>query len=261
MFHRFAIPMLLSLASSVAAFAAERDARVFELRTYDSPPGKLDALHARFRDHTMRIFEKHGMTNVGYWVPIDNQQNQLIYLLAFPSREAREESWQGFLADPEWKKVQQQSEADGKLVDKVVSQLLETTDYSPDIDDAKSPGKDSKQADRVFELRTYAVTSGNLDAINARFRDHTMDLFKKHGMTNVAYWNLLPDQKGADRTLVYLLAHRSQEAAEKSFAAFRADPDWIAARKASEEKAGGSLTEKDGVRSVFLKPTDYSPIK
>lgn len=261
MFHRTAIMLALSFASAAAAVSAERDTRVFELRTYDSPPGKLDALHARFRDHTMRIFEKHGMTNIGYWTPIDNKQNQLIYLLSFPSREAREKSWQAFVADPEWKKVQQASEVNGKLVDKVVSQLLEATDYSPAIDAAKQPADDAKRADRVFELRTYAVTPGNLDALNARFRDHTMRLFKKHGMTNIGYWNLLSDQKGADRTLIYLLAHRSQQAAEKSFAAFRSDPDWIAARKASEEKAGGSLTEKDGVRSLFLKPTDYSPLK
>ncbi|HJT33731.1 MAG TPA: NIPSNAP family protein [Pirellulales bacterium] len=265
MFYRTAIMLALSFASAAAALSAESDTRVFELRTYDSPPGKLDALHARFRDHTMRIFEKHGMTNIGYWTPIENKQNQLIYLLAFPSREAREKSWQAFVADPEWKKVQQASEVGGKLVDKVVSQLLAATDYSPDVDAARKASEEKaggpQQADRVFELRTYAVTPGKLDALNARFRDHTMQLFKKHGMTNIAYWNLLPDQKGADRTLVYLLAHRSQEAAEKSFAAFRSDPDWIAARKSSEEKAGGSLTEKDGVRSLFLKPTDYSPLK
>lgn len=261
MLCRFAIALLMLFASSISAVSAERDTRVFEMRTYDSPPGKLDALHARFRDHTIRIFEKHGMTNIGYWTPIENKQNQLVYVLAFPSREAREKSWQAFVADPEWKKVQQASEVNGKLVDKVVSQLLEATDYSPDVDAAKQPADDVKRADRVFELRTYAVTPGNLDALNARFRDYTMQLFKKHGMTNVAYWNLLPDQKGADRTLIYLLAHRSQDAAEKSFAAFRSDPDWVAARKASEEKAGGSLTEKDGVRSIFLKPTDYSPLK
>ncbi|HEX7450352.1 MAG TPA: NIPSNAP family protein [Pirellulales bacterium] len=259
MINRLALVMNVLMAST-AALAAERDTRVFELRTYDAPSGKLDALHARFRDHTMRIFEKHGMTNVGYWTPIDNKRNQLIYLLAYPSRDAREKSWQAFFADPEWKKVQQASEVNGKLVDKVVSQLLEATDYSPAVDAAGKRG-DGARADRVFELRTYAVTPGNLDALNARFRDHTMKLFKRHGMTNVGYWTLLSDQKGADRTLIYLLAHGSQQAAEKSFAAFRADPDWIAARKASEEKAGGSLTEKDGVRSLFLKPTDYSPLR
>jgi hypothetical protein len=86
-------------------------------------------------------------------------------------------------------------------------------------------------------------------------------------MTNVTYWNLAADQKGAksklvqDNTLIYLLTHKSEEAAKASFGAFRADPAWLAARKASEEKAGGSLTIKDGVKSEFLKPTDYSFVK
>ena len=72
---------------------------------------------------------------------------------------------------------------------------------------------------------------------------------------------MTPDQKDADHTLVYLLAHASTDAAQKSFDTFRADPEWIAAKKASEEKGGGSLTVKDGVKSVFLKATDYSPTK
>ena len=80
-------------------------------------------------------------------------------------------------------------------------------------------------------------------------------------MTNVGYWVPMKDQKGADNTLIYILAHKSEDAAKASFDAFRKDPDWVAARKASEEKAGGSLTAKDGVKSVFLKATDYSPIR
>ena len=80
-------------------------------------------------------------------------------------------------------------------------------------------------------------------------------------MTNFAYWNLTPDQKNSDKTLIYVLAHKSEEAGKASFDKFRQDPDWIAARKGSEEKAGGSLTEEDGVKSVFMKPTDYSPLK
>lgn len=234
--------------------AAERDSRVFEMRTYWSPAGKLDALHARFRDHTTKLFDKHGMTNVGYWVPLENPDNKLIYFLAYPSREAREKSWKAFIADPDWQRAHRESEADGKLVDKVESRFLQATDYSPAI-------KPSHNGERVFELRTYTTTPGNLSALNERFRNHTMKLFAKHGMTNIAYWNLMPDQEGADRTLVYMLAHKSEEAAEKSFTAFRSDPDWTAARKASEEKAGGSLTEKDGVKSVFMKATDYSSIR
>jgi hypothetical protein len=88
-----------------------------------------------------------------------------------------------------------------------------------------------------------------------------MKLFEKHGMTNMVYWHLAADQKGEDTTLIYLLAHKSPEEAKKAFDAFRQDPAWVAARKASEERAGGSLTEKDGVKSEFLKPTDYSPLK
>ena len=78
-------------------------------------------------------------------------------------------------------------------------------------------------------------------------------------MTNLFYWKLLPDQPAAENTLVYMLAHKSEAAAKASFDAFRADPEWITAKKASEDKGGGSLTVPDGVKSVFLKATDYSP--
>ena len=113
----------------------------------------------------------------------------------------------------------------------------------------------------MFELRIYTTTPGNLEALNARFRDHTVALFKKHGMTNIAYWNLMPDQEGAENTLVYLLAHSSRHAAKDSFSAFGADPEWKSALKDSEAKAGGPLTVKGGVKSLFIKATDYSPIR
>src|SRR5947199_9664904 len=99
------ILLLISPFMFTAAFAAEKDTRVFELRTYTAAPGKLDDLHARFRDHTMKIFENHGMANIGYWVPQDNTNNQLIYLLAHPSRDAAKKAWAGFGADPDWKKA------------------------------------------------------------------------------------------------------------------------------------------------------------
>ena len=92
------------------AFAADRDSRFFELRTYHAAPGKLDDLNARFRNHTMKLFEAHGITNLGYWVPTDNTNNVLIYLLAYPSREARDKSWKEFGADPEWQSVQKASQ-------------------------------------------------------------------------------------------------------------------------------------------------------
>jgi hypothetical protein len=246
---------LAMLATTLSSFAAEKDTRVFEMRTYYAAPGKLDNLHARFRDHTIQLFEKHGMTNVGYWVPIENTDNKLIYVLAFPSREARQTAWKAFSDDEDWKKALAASEAEGKLVTKVDSLLMTGTDFSPAIQPSKGT------AERVFELRTYTTTPNNLPLLHSRFRDHTMTLFAKHGMTNLFYFQLLPDQPAAENTLVYLLAHASEDAAKTSFAAFRADPDWVAVKAASEEKGGGSLTVPDGVKSVFLKATDYSPTR
>lgn len=109
------------------------DSRVFELRTYDCAPGKMEALKARFRDHTCKLFEKHHMTVIGFWNPTDPQQAQrkLIYLLAFPSAEAAAKSWKEFQADPEWKAVKEASEKDGKLAEKIESVYLNPTDYSP----------------------------------------------------------------------------------------------------------------------------------
>jgi hypothetical protein len=238
----------------VPAAADDKETRVYEMRTYHAAPGKLDDLHKRFRDHTCKLFEKHGIANVGYWVPVDNKDNKLIFVLSYPSREAREKAWKAFLADPDWQKAYRDSEAAGKLVQKVENVFLTRTDYSP------QPKKE-KTGDRVFELRTYTASDGNLAALNSRFRDHTLKLFEKHGMTNVVYWDLMRDQKEADVKLIYLLAHKSLDAAKASFDAFRKDPDWVKARTESETRAGGSLTAKEGVKSEFLKATDYSPIQ
>jgi hypothetical protein len=107
--------------------------RVFELRTYTTHPGKLGDLQARFRNHTTKLFKKHGMTNVGYWVPQDAplSENTLIYVLAYPSREAAKKSWDGFRNDPEWHKARDASEVNGKIVSKVESVFMDAADYSP----------------------------------------------------------------------------------------------------------------------------------
>ena len=106
--------------------------RVFEMRTYTAYPGKLEDLHSRFRDHTTRLFEKHGMTNIGYWVPQDPErsQNTIIYILAYPSREFATEAWDAFRADPEWVAAKAASEEDGLLVERVESVFMDPVDYS-----------------------------------------------------------------------------------------------------------------------------------
>ena len=114
---------------------AQTATRVFEMRTYTAGPGKFEALQKRFRDHTLRIFERHGMTNIGYWTPADppNSENTLVYIIAHKSREAAKQSWADFNADPEWQKVRKESMApDGvSLTTKVESVFLNPTDYSP----------------------------------------------------------------------------------------------------------------------------------
>ncbi len=230
------------------------DSRMYELRVYTINPGKAEDLHNRFRTATLRLFRRHGVDSVGYWLPTDVNDQRLHFLLRYPNRAAREASWKAFLADPEWQAAYKSSEAAGPILAKPPENFyLQSTDYSP----AVRTGKVSK--DGVWELRTYTTPAGRLLHLDARFRDHTIKLFSKHGMGNWGYFHRLADQPGAEVTLQYFLYHASQVAAKASFDSFRLDPAWDAARKASEAAAGGSLTIPDGVKSTFLKPTDYSP--
>ena len=135
---RFAAVLLLLAGFAAGALTqhtltAQSADKVFELRTYTAPDGKLGELHARFRNHTLRIFEKHGMTNVIYLSPMDApaSQNQLVYLLSHKSRDAAKASWAAFANDPEWKKVASESQVNGRIVAKVDSVFLTATDYSP----------------------------------------------------------------------------------------------------------------------------------
>jgi hypothetical protein len=203
----------------------------------------------------MKIFERHGMVNVGYWVPADEKDgaaDKLIYLLEHSSREAAKASWKAFGADPEWQAVRKKTQANGRIVTKVDSVFLAATDYSRPMAGGKSGG-----APRVFELRTYTAAEGRLDDLDARFRDHTITIFARGGMTNLGYVHPVDRDKGSANTLIYFLAHRSRDAAAASWKTFRDDPDWVKARRASE--ANGKLTTK--VQSVFLTPVDFSPLK
>jgi hypothetical protein len=112
---------------------AQNTGKVYELRTYTAPDGKLPLLQKRFRDHTIRIFNNHNMKSVGYWIPQDapTKDNTLVYIISHDSREAAKKNWADFQADPEWKKVSAESQVDGPIVSKVVSVFMDATDYSP----------------------------------------------------------------------------------------------------------------------------------
>ncbi len=243
---------LVALVAISSLCLQEVSAEVFELRTYTTNEGKLENLNARFRDHTVGLFEKHGIESIGYWVPVDGPEskNTLIYVIKHESRDAAKASWKAFIADPEWKKVAKESQVDGQILAKrPESVYMEATDYSPTWKNGES------DSDDVFELRIYKAAEGKLSKLDARFRDHTIRLFEKHGIHNVAYWHPTDEPASLDN-LIYIIKHDSREAAKKSWKAFGADPDW---KKAAKESGVGRLAEPP--KSVYMRATDYSAIK
>ena len=229
-----------------------KDTLCYELRVYYTHPGKLNDLLKRFRNHTLKIFEKQGMTNVGYWTPLDNPEGKLYYILSYPNRAAREASWKAFGADTVWQRVAKESEVNGKIVSKVESVFLKTTDFSPN--NFKNSANNN-----IWEFRIYTATPNNLETLLERFRGFTVNRFAQYGMTNKAYWTATDEKQGSDKMLYYFLTHPSVEAQKAAFDKFRTDPEWIETRKASEVKGGGSLTVK--VESIFMYPTDFSKLK
>ncbi len=247
-----ALTFLAALQTSCADH--HEDKRVFELRIYQASEGRRPELEARFRDHTSKFFKKHGIESVGFWIPAKESDNRFIYILSHASRQSRSETWKSFKADPEWKTVFKASKVNGKLVDQIESRFMTATDYFPSIKSVVS------DPERVFELRIYTAKEGLLPNINNRFRDATIPLFKKHGIQIIGFWNLMDDQERADRTLIYMLAHDSREAAKASWESFLEDPEWIAAKAASQEGIGRLIIEK-GINRTYLNPLDFSPIK
>jgi len=126
--------LIITLAAFAAGFSVGQEkkmnSRVYELRTYTTLPGRLPALNKRFAEHTLKLFEKHGMKNETYWVPLE-EDNKLIYVVSHDSREAADQSWKAFQADPDWQKARTESEKDGKIVEKVERVWMKLADYSP----------------------------------------------------------------------------------------------------------------------------------
>ncbi len=222
----------------------------FEWRTYYCYPDRLDNLLARFENHTMELFEKHRMVNLGYWVPIDNQENKLVYLMGYAGREQRDQAWEAFRNDPVWKDAKAASEEDGPIVDSITNWFMTYTDYSP-------KWSFEKAGPRIFSHRTYYTHSGKLEALHARFRDQTLGLFEKNGMTNIAYFDLDPGHPDADRAMTYFITFPDTTARKESWESFLADPDWKTAYANSIQN--GPLV--DTITHDLLLPTSFSPTK
>lgn len=245
-----------TMATSPTAVPAW-DIGLYELRTYTATDGKMAELDARFRDHTIRLFRKHGMTPVAFFhvqtaagQPADNR---LIYLMGYKDRAARDAAWRAFATDAEWTNVYTASQRNGSLTSKIESVFLTTTDYSPKLD--MSSGVNA----RLFELRTYTTNPGKLETLHSRFRDHTLRIFAKHGMGNFLYWRPVDGQAGWENKMVYLLTFPNVAARSSAWAAFSADPEWQKVA-ADSQKDGTILASPGGVVSVQLVPTDYSPL-
>lgn len=248
--NRFIMTSIVALSSF--GFTSPSSGDVFELRTYTTNEGKLDALNARFRDHTVKLFKKHGIESLGYWVPTDEKRakNTLIYVISHKSRDAAGASWKAFGSDPEWQKVAKESQVDGQILAKrPESVYMEATDYTPTWKNGDS------DKDDVFELRIYKAAEGKLGKLDARFRDHTIRLFEKQGMQSVAYWHPTDEPDSKD-TLIYIIKHANRDAAKKSWSAFLADPEW---KKAARESGVGRLAKPPA--ATYMKATDYSAIR
>src|SRR6266568_4351653 len=208
------IVSLITVALLASAFAgAAADKRFFELRTYNAAPGKLDELHARFRDHTMKLFEKHGMSNLGYWVPSGHPTNS--------------------------------NPTNGKLVAKVDSVYLNATDFTPAV------GTSAASAPRLFELHTFKSAPGRSNDLHARVSETYLPLFRRYGIGQMGYFAPADKDKGADDTLICILAHKDRESAFAAWKSIQQDP-----ALAGAQGSGGASEQ-----SIYMVPTAYSPVK
>ncbi len=213
-----------------------------ELRVYETLPGKLPALNARFADHTVGFFKNHGIGITGFWTDEIGESNKLTYILNFDSLADREQKFASFAADPAWLAVRAETEVDGPLVARVRNTFMRLTSYSPE----------PRITTNVQELRRYEAVPGKLPALNDRFANHTNGLFEKQGIEVIGYWT---QEVGTSNELIYMLGFDGLGDREKKWNAFQTDPDWQKARAASE--VDGPLNRRS--HNSIIRRTAYSP--
>lgn len=247
----FVFILLFSSPVLTVSGQASTDATCYELRIYDVASGRLDEVVDRFKRHQVRLLERHGIEVFGLWTPSDFTVEKFVYLIAFPSCEERTFHWDSFRFDDDFRTVLEDTPDNETLLSNMESIKLLEASYSPPL------ALTVEGSPRVFELRSYTTPPWALKNLHQRFSQHTLSLFEKHGMTNIGYWSLTDDEEGAEYTLIYLLAHDSDIAAQNSWEAFIADPEWLSVKEASEKE--GELVID--IQSIFLVPTDFSPIQ
>lgn len=226
---------------------------IYELRTYEILPGKAQALLERFGSVTTKLFERHGMQNVGYWTPtVGEFSNRFIYMLGFRDMAHRERAWEELAQDPERQQSMRQAQEAGPQVARLTNMLLRPTPYSPPpIGEGRSQGPTA-----LCELRIYEMLPGKAQPLHDRFATVSMRLFERHGMANIGYWT--PVVGGYNNQLYYMLGFESMAHREKAWAAFGQDPEWQPAARATTE-AHGQVVEK--ITNSILRPTAFSPLR
>jgi hypothetical protein len=245
---KIAVLILLLLTSFGLHAQSLPTSSYFEMRTYTVHDGKMPDLIQRFQNHTRALFTKHGIENVAYFLSEEEPQKKLTFILGYPSASERDIRWNNFANDPEWKAVAAASEANGKIVQKVDQVFM-----------VWAKGLNSRKISRpsgIFQLRTYHLLPGRLDAIQSRFRDHTQALFEKQGLSNYPYW-ITVEKDGSQPKLVYFIGHQSKEEFNAGFGRFVADSEWIKVRDASE--VSGKIVEK--IDALFYTALPFSPMK
>jgi len=231
-----------------------KDGPVYELRTYIAARDRFQHLTQRFREHTDRLFRKHNMQPVGYWVPTEGppiSKRTFVYILKHPSRYDAWKNWVAFNNDREWEQVLDQPVFQGLLIGKPESVFMTLNDYSERIrNKVRSPGG-------VFELRTYTTSAGKLVSLNSHFQNQTARLFVRHGMKNVAYWTPF-DVPDSSNQLIYLLHHSDRRQADASWNAFVSDPEW---QKVSRDSQRDGKLLAEHPRRLFLRPLEFSPLR
>ena len=227
---------------------------VYELRTYIAARDRFEHLVTRFREHTDRLFRKHNMQPVGYWVPAEGppiSKRTFVYILKHPSRYDAWKNWVAFTNDREWQRVLDQPVFQGLLIGKPESTFMTV------IDDSIVKLNDGDGRAGVYELATYTASPGKLPMLTGHFREHATGLFNADAMQHIASWTPF-DRPESESRLISLICHSNREQVDVNWKAAKRDARWRQAT--SDSETGDSLLAKPPEQS-YLIPLDFSPSK